>query len=135
MVINNKVGGWVQGAGVAKRASKIRDNLEANALSISDGETKLLIFSCDLVGLETPFAVKLRTHIGEAANVPPRNVIVTCTHTHGGPSLVRTNYFMPLDHEYMEHLIVWLSELGAKAVSSAKPGKVGWGVGEADIVF
>jgi len=135
MVINNKVGGWVQGAGVPKRASKIRDNLEANALFLSNGETRLLIFSCDLVGLETPYVAELRETVGQASNIPARNVIITCTHTHGGPSLVKTNYLMPLDHEYMDLLTVWLSELGAKAVSSAKPGKVGWGVGEAAIGF
>ena len=134
-VINNKVGGWVQGAGVPKRASKIRDNLEANALYLSDGKTQLLIFSCDIVGLETPFVAELREKVGKASNVPPRNVIITCTHTHGGPSLVRTNYLMPLDHEYMDQLTVWLCELGVEAVSSAKPGKVGWGVGEAAIGF
>ena len=47
-VINNNVGGWVQGAGVARQASEIRDDLEANGIYLSKGDVKILIISCDL---------------------------------------------------------------------------------------
>ena len=36
-VINPQIGDWVQAAGVANRATEIRDNLEANGLYLSDG--------------------------------------------------------------------------------------------------
>lgn len=134
-VINNDVGGWVQGAGVAKRASKIRDNLEANALYLESGDTKLLWIACDLVGLETSFSAKLREAVGKAAGLGARDVLVSCSHTHGGPSLLKTNYLMPVDEAYMARLVTWLSELGEEAVASAKPGKIGWGKGEAAIGF
>ncbi len=47
-VINNRVGGWVPGVGVARAATKQRDDLEANGLYLSDGNTQLLLVSCDL---------------------------------------------------------------------------------------
>lgn len=125
-VINPEIGGWVQGAGVPKQATEIRDNLEANAIYLTNGDTKILLVSCDLVGLESDYATRLRESMGVAAGILPRNVMISCTHTHGGPSLVKTNYLMPLDTAYMEKLLVWMVELAKEAVQSARPGKVGW---------
>lgn len=134
-VINNEPGRWVQGAGVPRRATEIRDDLEANALYLSNGEVEILLVSCDLVGLESPYAIRVREAMGKAADIPPRNVLISCTHTHGGPSLVRTNYLMTLDEPYMERLQGWLVELAREAVESAAPGKIGWGKGTAQIGF
>jgi hypothetical protein len=44
-VINPETGAFVQGAGVARRATGIRDNLEANGLLLSDGKTQILLIS------------------------------------------------------------------------------------------
>lgn len=125
-VINPEIGGWVQGAGVPRRATQIRDNLEANAVFLTNGEVKILMVSCDLVGLESDYATRLREAMGVASGVLPRNILISCTHTHGGPSLVKTNYLMPLDTAYMEKLKVWMVQLAKEAVASAQPGKVGW---------
>lgn len=134
-VITHKLGGWVQGAGVPKKATKIHDELEANALYLNKGETQLLIVSLDLAGLEPPFAIKFRKAMGAASGIPARNILLSCTHTHGGPSVVKTNYLMPLDFEYLELLEVWLVELAKEAVESARPGKIGWAKGSAQIGF
>jgi len=134
-VITHEVGNWVQGAGMPLRAKKIRDNLEANGLYLSNGDTQLLLISCDLVGLEFPFAIRVREAMGKATGIPARNILISCTHTHGGPSLVRSNYLMPLDSKYMDKLEVWLVELAQEAVKSAHPGKIGWGKGTAQIGF
>lgn len=135
VVINNRLGAWVQGAGQALKASKIRDDLEANALYLHHGDTKLLLVSCDLVGLPPDAVADMREAMGEAADVPPRNIIIACTHTHGGPSLIRTNYLMPVDVEYLHRLKTWLVDLAAKAADSARPGKIGWAKGTAQIGF
>ncbi len=125
-VINNEIGRWVQGAGVPRQATGIRDDLEANAIYLSDEKTDILLVSCDLVGLEPEFNVKLREAMGVSAGLSPRNVLISCTHTHGGPSLVRTNYLMPLDTLYMQKLTTELIVLAKEAVKSARPGKIGW---------
>jgi neutral ceramidase len=134
-VINNRTGGWVQGAGVPRTATKQRDDLEANALYLSDGRTKLLLVSCDLVGLNSGHVVTMREAMGEATGIPPRNILITCTHTHGGPSLLKTNYLMPIDHDYLSRLKDWLVEVATQSVQSARPGRVGWGKGTAQIGF
>jgi neutral ceramidase len=125
-VINNELGRWVQGAGVPIKAKKIRDDLEANALFLMNDQTKILMVSCDLVGLEPEFNAQLRNAMGSAAGIAPRDILISCTHTHGGPSLVRTNYLMPLDTVYMQKLSKELVALAVEAVRSATPGKIGW---------
>ncbi len=134
-IITHKIGGWVQGAGVPKKAMKIRDELEANALYLDNGETQVLIASLDLAGLEPPYAVRFCKAMGEAAGIPARNILLSCTHTHGGPSVVKTNYLMPLDSEYLDKLEGWLVELAKEAVKSVRPGKIGWGKGSAQIGY
>ncbi len=134
-VINNRLGGWVQAAGQARKATSQRDDLEANALYFSDGKTRLLLISCDLVGLSPMRVAAIREAIAGATAIPVRNVLIACTHTHGGPSLLNTNYLMPVDNPYMERLQTWLVALAQQAVTSAKPGKIGWGKGTAQIGF
>lgn len=134
-VINNDTGKWVQGAGVPKKATKIRDDLEANSIYLSNEKTQLLLVSLDLVGLESSFAVKLREAMGVAAGIPPRNILLSCTHTHGGPSLVKTNYLMDIDTVYMNRLEGWLVDLAKESVTTARPAKIGWAKGEAQIGF
>ena len=130
-IVNNHVGGRVQGAGVAKRATEIRDDLEANALYLSGGRTQLLIISCDLVGLPSPWVVDTREAIAAATGVPPRSVLISCTHTHGGPSVLKTNYLMPVDTGYLDRLNDWLVDVAARAIETAQPGAIGWAKGEA----
>lgn len=134
-IINNEVGNYVQGAGTLRKATHIRDNLEANAIYFSKGKFQLLMVSCDLVGLESFFVARLREAMGVASGVAPRNILISCTHTHGGPSLLRTNYIMPVDTAYMERLEKWLVDLASEAVKAARPGKIGWAKGEARIGF
>ena len=134
-IINNKPGGLVQGAGVAAEASEIRDDLEANALYLSKGTDEILIISCDIAGLQSSYAIRAREAIGVAAGIAPRNILISATHTHGGPSVLKTNYLMPLDTAWLENLMTWLVDLGKEAVSSARPGKIGWASGEAAIGY
>jgi neutral ceramidase len=134
-IITPPIGSWKQGAGVTRKGERIRDELEANVLYISDGETPLLLISCDLVGLNLGDVVPIREAISRETDVPPRQVILTCTHTHSGPSLLKTNYHMPVDRAYIDSLLPKLVTVSAKAVAQAQAGKIGWGLGEAQIGF
>jgi neutral ceramidase len=132
-VINPEVGDYVQGAGAVRRATEIRDDLEANGLFLSNGENRILLVSCDLVGLTLSQATQIREATAQATGISPRDVLITCTHTHGGPSLLKTNYLIPVNGAYLNRLQDWLIELANEAVQSARPGKIAWGKGEAPI--
>ena len=133
-VINPQIGDWVQAASVRKRATEIRDNLEANGLYLSDGKKQILLVSCDLGGLEPPRVSAMREAMGRAAGIPPRDIVISCTHTRG-PSVLRTNYLMPVDDAYLDRLEEWLVELAQRTIKSVQSGKIGWGQGTAQIGF
>ena len=134
-LITPAVGSWQQGAGVTRKGERIRDELEANALFLTDGQTPLILISCDLVGLDLATVGPIRNAISSVAGIPPRQVIVTCTHTHSGPALIRTNYHIPVDKSYIGLLSQKLVDVASDAVAAAKPAKIGWGMGTAQIGF
>jgi len=133
-VIDPQIGDWVQAAGVAKRATEIRDNLEANGLYLTDGKKQMLLVSCDLGILTSPRVIAVREAMSRATGIPPRDIIIACTHTQS-PSVFRSNYLMPVDHAYLDRLQGWLVELAQQTIKSARPGKIGWGKGTAQIGF
>ena len=49
-IINNALGTYIQGATVNRRAKSIRDDLEANALFLSNHSESVLLISCVLAG-------------------------------------------------------------------------------------
>ena len=54
-----------------RRAKGVLDNLEANALAISDGERTAVLIAADLLGIEgVAFNAALRGRIAAAAGVP-----------------------------------------------------------------
>lgn len=135
IVITPPVGSWQQGAGVTKKGEYIRDELEANALYLSDGTLDLLFLSCDLVGLELATITPIREAIARETGVPPRQIIITCTHNHSGPSLIKTNFYMPVDDVYITSLVEKLVAVSRDAVDAARPAKLGWGKGQAQIGY
>jgi hypothetical protein len=134
-VINNSLGTPIQGATVSRIAESIRDDLEANALFLSDSSESILLVSCDLAGLLPEFVAPVRDAMGKAAGIDSRSIIIACTHTHSGPSLLPTNYLKDLDREYMKQLQVWLVELAREAVEAACPARIGIGLGKTQIGY
>lgn len=134
-VINNQIGRPVQGASVDNVAESIRDDCEANALFLHNGATPVLLVSCDVAGLVPDIIRPAREAMGQAAGIPPRNVIIAGTHMHSGPSLIRTNYLKAIDTEYIGRLHNWLVELAREAAANARPGRLGWGLGTARIGY
>lgn len=74
-------------AGLAenRRSAGIHDDLWVRALALSDGETTVVIASFDLIGLLRPQVEAIRAGVPE---LPPGNVILSCTHLHSGPDTI-----------------------------------------------
>ncbi len=132
-VINNEIGTPIQGASVT--VSRIRDDLEANALLLRCDEEAVLLASCDLGVLLPKYVCGFRKTMAAAADVPERNVIITCTHTHSGPSVLPTSYFKDVDDAYHQRLDGWLGQLAADAAADARPARLAWGAGRAQIGY
>lgn len=132
-VINNELGSIIQGAGVNKTLRAVHDDLEANAIYISSDDKSILLVSCDLAGIETDVVEACRQSMSAACGVADRDILIAGTHIHSGPSLIRTSYIKPLDQVYIAKLRQWLTDLAVATVESARPGRIGWGQGTAQI--
>jgi neutral ceramidase len=134
-VINNDIGTVIQGASVDNTVKSIRDDLEANALLVRDGEEAVLLVSCDVGALLSEYVAGFRRTMAEAAGVPERNIIIACSHTHAGPSVLPTSYFKEVDEAYYQRLDGWLGEVAAVAAANARAARVTWGRGQARIGY
>ena len=136
IVINNDLGTVIQGAGVPdQRVEAIHDDLEANALYLVDGETAVLFVSCDLAGLETARVQSYTRAMAAAANIDADAIIIGCTHTHGGPVVLHTDYLKPVDEAYSERLQDRLCRVATEAVNSVVPARIGWSMGHARLGY
>ncbi len=108
----------------------VLDQLEANALALSLGETKLVIIAVDHLGIERCFLEPIRENISKAANVPLGCIFVSCTHTHTAPD-IRESDNDPIEKQYLEFLKGRLTDAAVLAFADLKPAKMGFGVGQA----
>jgi len=135
-VINNELGTHIQAAGHLKKVKYIRDDLEANALWLESGDCGIMFITCDIVGLDIAYVQQILPNIADAAGVPKESILIGCSHTHSGPSVLGPSHpDKPIEHAYLDRLRGWLCELAREAKSSVEPVQVAWGRGEAEIGY
>jgi len=136
IVINNELGTLKQSAGYPdQRVEAVHDDLEANALYLTDDKTHVLFVTCDLAVLETARIKGYAAAMAAATGMDPDAILIGCSHTHGGPVVLRSNYLKPVDEAYSERLQAWLCALARDAVAAAAPARIGWGFGNARLGY
>jgi hypothetical protein len=75
-----------------RKAKDIHDDLFARSIVFDDGETKLAIVVCDLIGVGRAYLDQAKLLIEQRCGIPPTNVLVSCTHTHTGPEVEDMGY-------------------------------------------
>jgi len=90
--ITPPLGIGMRGYFTPRTAKDIHDDLYAKALVLDDGETKLAIVVCDLIGVERHYLDKAKHLILKRVGIPPSNVLISCTHTHTGPVISDMDY-------------------------------------------
>lgn len=68
--------------------TKVHDDLEARAIALSSGDTSLVLVVCDLLGMSPAYSRPVREAVAAAAGIGIDHVLVSCTHTHQGPSVM-----------------------------------------------
>jgi len=128
----------IQMWGFGKRvqpALGVSDPLTATALVVSDGKTIIAILDCDLLFVLTDFTADLRARVEKLTGIPGRNMAISCTHTHYGPTIPPREKAVPGSYEaaYREWLIHQLAGLVCEARSSLQPARILFGTGASDI--
>lgn len=117
-------------------AERVRDPLEANFLYLADGDTAVLLVSLDLAALPEPAVTQhCLEAIAQRTGVPAQQILLSCTHTHTGPDVLALLYDAPRNDAYLAQLPEWLVDGAVEAVAGARPARVGWGRGQAQIGY
>jgi len=81
------VGSWMTGyAARVDRSVGTHDPITARGVMLDDGESRLVIVSCDIVGFTPEAVAEMRWRIEHRTGIPGGNVLICCTHTHSGPA-------------------------------------------------
>ncbi len=91
-VITPPVGTLLSGYGSrASGSTALHDDLHARALVFDDGTAQAAIVACDLIGIDRRMTARVREIVHAATGIPLAHVMVSATHTHGGPAGLRAN--------------------------------------------
>jgi len=119
-----------------RKASAVLDNLELNAMAVSDGAHTAVLLVADLLDLQdNALAGQMRAQIAAAAGVPVEAVYFHCTHTHLSPSFGKgdPNCETSFDGDaaYCEELIAKACAAAKAAVADLAPASLAVGRAEA----
>jgi len=118
-------GGVIARGAIAKQ---IHDELRARCLVLDDGRTKVAIAVCDLRMIDRAVVEEARKLACEATGIPPANVLISATHTHGAPGVIGMHPDA-IDRWYRDFLIRRIADGIRRADLNLAPAQVGWGLG------
>ncbi len=100
----------------------VLDDIYSKAIVLQVGETKAALVVCDLISLPRHVVTEARRLIEKATGIPGAHVMISATHTHTGPVILRdssldelTGATSDLGRRYSEKLPEWI----AKSVEDA----------------
>ena len=104
----------------------VHDDLYAKALALDDGNKKIIIVSCDLIGVHKELVDNVRENCKDFG-ISRESIMVAATHTHAGPDILKS------DGNYLADLQKSILSAICMALNSLNEAKIGFGRGEAVI--
>jgi len=139
VVITPPKGAPMAGYYSARGAEGIHDDLYAKTLIFDDGTTRVAIISLDLISTARAVVEKAREEIEKRTGIPSSHVLISATHTHTGPSIIRggrrSNDFEggnPVTVAYTKSLPEKLAESVEEAVKTLTPATASWTIGRCE---
>lgn len=105
----------------------IHDELYARALVLDDGHKAVAILSMDLIGLDFDLVAQVRAGISGQAGLAPEAMLLSATHTHGGPVTRTFNAMGPRDAAYCDLLVRKLVGVTKQAMRHMQPASLAYG--------
>ena len=123
-------------------SNKIESPVTATALALEsrDGDKVLdqaIMVSCDLVGIRQGILEKVRDQVKpRLPDFEISKLFLNATHTHNAPVTLEGRYTLPESGnmkpaEYVEFMTARVGEAIVESWQKRRPGKVGWGQGQA----
>jgi len=125
----------IEGYFIPRRVDGVLDDLEINALALSDGDKTVLVMCSDICLINQEYSDIFRGLIAAETNLPLDAIFMTVTHTHTSPCVGKV-YTGSIelnedDDAYLAKFKVWVVEAAKAAIADLKPARKGWRVGNA----
>lgn len=104
----------------------VRDRLWARALALEIAGDRLLLVSCDLIGINLKTTSLVRALVKEKTGWPEDSIMIQCTHTHSGPTTIDLIGWGQPDPVYREILPYRVAEACFQAVGNLTPASLAY---------
>jgi hypothetical protein len=105
----------------------VHDELHARAVVFNDGAASVAILAMDLIALPQDLVTQIREGIAREVGLAPEAVMLSCSHTHGGPNLGLYNSMGTRDAAYVDVLVRKLVGMTRQAAETLKPAVLTYG--------
>ncbi|MEW6305887.1 MAG: neutral/alkaline non-lysosomal ceramidase N-terminal domain-containing protein [Verrucomicrobiota bacterium] len=129
--ITPPIGGNIVGGFNPFPSTHVHDDLHARCLVMDNGETRLALVVCDLLGADRVVYDEARRLVHEETGLPKANLLMSSTHTHSAVSALGANRFaykQELD-DYQKFVARRIADGVRRAINNLAPARVGWAVG------
>jgi neutral ceramidase len=131
--ITPPLGGAIVGGFLPAPAKHIHDELHARCLVLDDGQTRLALVVCDLLGIHHQVSTEARKLIAEQSKIPADRVLISATHTHSATSALGQDRFKldaPLD-DYQLFVARRIADGVQRAANQLRPAQIAFGTVDA----
>lgn len=108
-----------------RQADDVHDEIQAKALVLDNGETRVGLVVCDFVCMPRGIADAAKDRVAQTCGIPPGNLLVCATHTHSGPA-IRTALGVNEDPAYVAWAPAKIADAVHIAVQNLRPARIGW---------
>lgn len=114
-------------------STHVHDELHARCLVLDDGQTRLALVVCDLLGIHRIVSDEARRLIADEVAIPKDRVLISATHTHSAASALgqdRLKYEQTLS-DYQKFVARRIADGVKCAINNLRPAEIGFGSAEA----
>ncbi|MBN2377758.1 MAG: neutral/alkaline non-lysosomal ceramidase N-terminal domain-containing protein [Sedimentisphaerales bacterium] len=122
---------------VSRYSTGVHDPLFSSALLLSNGDTEVMFIANDIIFVSKALVQNVRSAIAAQTGIPPKNIMISATHTHSGP--ITVDYISNLsdkiipktDRAYLALLEEKMVQAALEAYNKRCPAEVAFAIADA----
>lgn len=122
---------FVNGGMYSRSIKEVKTRVNARAIALSDGKTRIAIVVVDSCMLPRPLLDEVKENVAKKIGIPTDHLLISATHTHSAPasmSCLGTNF----DPVYVPFLKKKIAEAIETAFTKLQPAQVGFAKADAE---